>query len=513
MKLASVATDVSKAGEQRSASGELATDSLAVGISFFVLLSVLQRLVGFGRSIVFCHLMTDDQLGRWSLAFSFLMLASPLAVLGLPGTFGRYFEYFRSRGQAHAFLRRILVLTALLAIGFLSVVWLAPEQVSWILLGTSEHAGLVRNLTLALATVIVFNVAVELAVAMRQIRLVSIVQFVQSLLFAGFACLMLAATSLADSGVVLGYTLSAAVAAAVAVGYLLSRVRVLAPDSCRLDGGLWQRLLPFAGWLWVSNTLFNLFDTVDRLMIVHFAAPEVSTDALVGQYHSSRIVPALLVALSGMLAGVILPYLSEDWEQGRRRRASQRTVLAVKTCALLYVFGGGLVLLASPILFDSLLQGRYDAGLRVLPGTLVYCIWFGLMILTENHLLCAERVRASCFALLLGLIVNITLNSILLPWYGLAGAIAATALANAVGLIATLLMASFAGLRCDRGTWLAISLPLVLLLGWQLTFACLFFIGLLCTRRNFLFDTEERGVLARVVAHWRGFCGRFGIRD
>ena len=417
--MASVASDASTGDRNSPSPAALASDSLAVGIAFFALLSVLQRLVGFGRSLVFCHLLTDEQLGRWSLSFSFLMMAAPFAVLGLPGSFGRYFEHYRQRGQTRAFLRRILWPTTVLTIVFATIVFSLPSTVSRLLLGTSEHASLVRNLAAALVLVVALNVTTELAIAMRQVRLVSIVQFIHSALFAIVACGLLATTSLADQGVLVAYGISGLIAVGLAIWLLLGKINTLTPDSHRLEQSIWSRLLPFAAWIWVSNTLFNLFDTADRLMIVHFAQAEVSNDALVGQYHSSRVIPTLLVAVSGMLAGVILPYLSEYWERGDRAKASRTTMLTLKVCTLLYVFGGAVVLLLAPLLFGTLLQGRYEAGLQILPGTLVYCIWFGLTILAESHLLCAEQARSTCVALILGLVVNIALNAILLPWLGL----------------------------------------------------------------------------------------------
>jgi PST family polysaccharide transporter len=504
--MASVAPDASASGRDSPSVTTLATDSLAVGIAFFAIASVLQRLVGFGRSLVFCHLMSDEELGRWSLSFSFLMMAAPFAVLGLPGCFGRYFEYYRMHGQARRFLRRILWPTALLTIIFATVVLTVPGTVSLLLLGTAEHAALVRGLALALVLVVALNVTTELAIAMRQVRLVSIVQFIHSILFAIFACGLLATTSLADQGVVVGYSVSGLIASGLAIWFLVGKVKTLAPDTERLDSqrldsdrcdrSFWSRLLPFAAWLWVSNTLFNLFDTADRLMIVHFAQGHVSTDALVGQYHSSRVVPTLLVAVSGMLAGVILPYLSEYWERGDRAKASRTTLLTLKVCTLLYVFGGAVVLTLAPLLFGTLLQGRYDAGLQILPGTLVYCIWFGLTILTESHLLCAEQARSTSLALILGLVVNIVLNAILLPWLGLVGAVTATAIANAIALCVTLRLAKSWGLQLDRQTVALTALPIVLLLGSQWTLAVLLAIAWLVIRGGLIFDAAERGVLA-----------------
>lgn len=487
--------------------GKLATDSLAVGIAFFALLSVLQRLVGFGRSLIFCHLMTDEELGRWSLSFSFLVMAGPFAVMGLPGSFGRYFEHYHQRGQTRAFLRKVLTLTVVLTLAFFALVLSIPGVVSHLLLGTPGHADLIRNLAVALLLVVAMNVATELATAMRQVRLVSILQFIHSILFALIACGLLMTTSLADRGVVLGYAIGAAVAVAIAVWMLCKRVRDIDHDREPLGRSLWSRLLPFAAWMWVSNVLFNLFDTADRLMIVHYLPHVGSTDALVGQYHSSRVIPTLLVALSGMLAGVILPYVSEDWERGDRLNAARKTLMSVKVCALLFVFGGALVLMMAPILFGTLLQGRYDAGLAILPCTMVYCIWFGLTILAENHLFCAERARSTSAALLLGLIVNLSLNAILLPRLGLVGAVTATAIANGVALGATLLFAKSCGLGVDRHTVAIVAFPLVLLAGWQWTIAALLVVVLLVMRQGWMFDSQERQWISN---GWDGLQAKLG---
>ena len=50
------------------------------------------------------------------MAYSFLLLAAPVVVLGLPGSFGRYLERFRQRGQLRTFLRRATIWTATLVV-------------------------------------------------------------------------------------------------------------------------------------------------------------------------------------------------------------------------------------------------------------------------------------------------------------------------------------------------------------------------------------------------------------
>jgi hypothetical protein len=87
-------------------------ETLAASVVILLGMTVAQRLVGFGRGVIFCRWLPVEELGQWDAAFAFLNLAGPLVVLGLPGSFGRYVEHFRQRGQFHVFLRRTAVVTA-----------------------------------------------------------------------------------------------------------------------------------------------------------------------------------------------------------------------------------------------------------------------------------------------------------------------------------------------------------------------------------------------------------------
>src|SRR4051812_26554121 len=59
------------------------SDSIAI----MLVLTAVQRLVGFGRSVLFCMFLSPFELGQWDIAFGFLLLAAPVAVLSLPAAF------------------------------------------------------------------------------------------------------------------------------------------------------------------------------------------------------------------------------------------------------------------------------------------------------------------------------------------------------------------------------------------------------------------------------------------
>ena len=133
-------------------------------------------------------------------------------------------------------------------------------------------------------------------------------------------------------------------------------------------------MIPFAAWLLLANVLMNLFEVVDRYMIIHFSGrPAGNALDVVGNYHASRVVPMLLVSLAAMLAAMITPHLSHDWESGRRELAAARLRLFLKLVGLGLFATAVAVVVAAPLLFDVALRGKFPGGQAVLPWTLVYC--------------------------------------------------------------------------------------------------------------------------------------------
>jgi len=484
-----------------------AVDSLAVGMAFALSAVVLQRLVGFVRGILFCRYLPDDQLGMWSLAFSFMLLFAPLTVLGLPGSFGRYVEFYRARGTLRSFLRRTTLVTALLALLGIAALAMGREWFGWLIFNDTGQGQLVLLLALVLVGVIAFNFLTELLTALRKVRWVSYMQFGSAILFAAVGIPLVAGTTLGIRGVVIAYGASCLIPAVCVLPFMWGIWRELPAGPALRGSALWSKLIPFAAWVWVINILTNMFDAADRYMILHFAP--LSADAaqsLVGQYHSSRIVPLLMVGAATMIAGVLLPYLSHEWEAGRRSEVSHRVNLAIKLVALCFTAGAAAILLLSPILFGWILAGRYDAGLSVLPLTLTYCVWFSLFLVANTYLWCDEKASLGSAALFVGVLGNIGLNLVLVPTLGLQGAVIATAAANAITLSLLYVLCWRRNMRLTTGTLLVTLLPLVLLLGaWQAAVLALA-VAVVATTGSWLFDTREKELIGGLFSR---FANRF----
>ncbi|MCC9605407.1 oligosaccharide flippase family protein [Blastopirellula sp. JC732] len=454
-----------------SASDSVATDKpqisatpLAESLMLLAVLTVVQRLVGFLRGVLFCRWLSPEQLGQWDLLFGFLMLAGPLVVLGVPGTFGRYVEYYNQRQQLKTFLKRTGVVSLVLTILGCSVLIIWDRQAAMVLFNESTSYQTMVAAAITLASVVGFNYLVELFIGMRQMRVVSVLQFVNSLIFAIVGLGLIQFWAPTSMSVIISYGIACAATCILGAYFLTNKYRLLPPETeISTHREFWAKLAPFAAWMWIANLLSNLFLVIDRYMIVHFGGftPEQAA-AEVANYHSSRVVPWLMASVAGLVIGVLLPHLSADWEAGRRREVGESSNLIVKLGSLVFTGGGVMILLAAPWLFGVVFSGKYDGGLAVLPWTVASCAWSSIGGLTLLYLYCAEKAKLVSLLYAVGLTFNICLNFLLLPRLGLEGAVLATAVSNGITFCVGLSLCRRLGMEVDSATWMAVLLPLTL---------------------------------------------------
>jgi O-antigen/teichoic acid export membrane protein len=444
------------------AAAGLRSDTLALGVVLLLISTVMQRAVGFAREICFCRWLSPEELGEWDMAFGFLMMAGPLLVMSLPGTFGRYVERYRQAGQLRSFFGRTAGFCTLMAAPLLVVILVFRGAVSYLVFGSRDHEGAVLLMSGTLVFIIAFNYLVCVFTSLRSMKVVSLIELGNSVFFGILGIGLLCCHQATAGAMVVAYGASCLLCVAGAAAWLARSWRSFPQESALMpQGELWSNLLPLAAWILLNNMLWNLFDVVDRYMIVHLL-PGTPAEALaeVGNYRSSRVLPLLLSSITMMIATAMLPHLSHDWEAGRRRQVSDRLNMFLKIWSVLLTAGAAVVLFAAPALFRVGFQSKFAGGLHVLPLTLTYCTWFGLSMLLQTYLWCAERAYVASVVAGLGVLVNVGLNLVLLPRLGLQGAVLATATANGTALLLMGLLCRRYGFSLHRGTIVGLLLPL-----------------------------------------------------
>jgi O-antigen/teichoic acid export membrane protein len=429
-----------------------------------LLANVLQRLVGLLRNLGFCRYLSDAELGQWAMANSFFVLAAPLAVLGLPGSFGKFVEIYRRQGALGNYLRALTLASGCGLAALATAMCLAPQSFAWLVFNDVQAAGCIGWIVATLAAVTVFNFVNELMSALRQVRVVSAMQFINSV---GFALIAMAGLMWTQSWSVLLPSYTAACLLALLPGLWV--LRQAHAQELRIAGpidGMWQRIVPFAIALWCMNLLTNMFDVCDRTLLLHLTPGDAAHgQAVIGQYHCGRIIPNLLISVASLFSGILLPYLSADFESGDSQRLGKRLGQVLQIVALLFTVAAVVALAASSLLFDVTLGGRYAQAQRILPLALLQGIWMSLFLLAQTYLFCIERGKQVSLILALGLGLNLVLNVPMITHFGLAGSVAATALANGVILALVLWRIGREGQSLGWPTAISCFVPLGLVLG------------------------------------------------
>jgi len=171
----------------------------------------------------------------------------------------------------------------------------------------------------------------------------------------------------------------------------------------------------------------------------------------------------------------------------------------LKLTSLGMLAAGVVVLWAAPLLFHVAFEGRYDDGLAVLPWTLTYCVWYALLIVAQNFIWCAERTKLGTIPLASGLIVNIALNFVLIPMWGLLGAVVATTVATGLAVGVLYAINRRHGMEIQSGLiWLSIA-PVALGGGVWWGTAALVLLAAVVPFSRTLFTHSERHALMQFI--------------
>lgn len=481
-------------------------DRLSDSVLILLSLTVVQRIIGFTRNVLFCLWLSAEELGQWDLVFSFLTLAVPVAVLSLPGCFGRYVSYYRQRGQLRRFLRRTVGATAALAIAAGVVVTVNRGWFSNFIFGRADRTDLVLALAFTLLALIAYNVIVELLISLRMQRLASGLELLNTVVFAGLGVVLLAGWQAGVLSVVMAYGAACLLSALVALYWVRPLWRSLkgAPGGAREPVAIWSKVVPFAAALWLSQALGNLFGMADRYILVHHSGqPSAEALAMVGDYYSSRIVPTLLMNVCGLLATVTLPFLSHDWETGPQPRVSSRLNLLLKLAGIGLLGTATAVLFLSPVLFGWVLRGKFQAAPAIASLMLAYACWSGLAGLAKNYLWCAEKAAWVSVAFAVGLVSNVGLNLVLAPRFGVYGVAHGTCAAQAVVLLFIYGLSGAHGLMLHPGTWLLSAAPLALWFGPWAALATLLAICLAAAGTDLVLNRAEKRQIADTLSRYR----------
>lgn len=478
-----------------SADRAFTKDPVSHSLGIVGVLSVVQRVVGVGRSIVFARALGPEQIGLYNLTAFVLSLGIPLVTFGLASAYGRYVPRYEANRSLRAFMRVTTATTVTLTLGFVVLAWIFARPLTTLLLGDARSVWAFRITLLTLLPAVLHRNLSSFFKGLLAFRLSAFIEFAYLGLFTllGVGAVLLWRPRL---DVVLWTNLAAYLLPVLFFGTLTWRFLVRLPDQRDTvdEEQFTRKMFRFCVWFVVIPSGLTLFDYVDRLMLTHFL--DVRT---VGIYSQAFTTTSFLLALGYVPNLVLGPTLSAAWER-RDLSGVQRTFNTTLKLMLLLMLGASVVLVVLKRWILVTAYGvDYADGARVMAPLLAFQCFDVTYSIAGMYSGLVEKTYLPALAVGTGLAVNVGLNVLLIPAYGMPGAAYAAMLSYALINVVLYALNRRTGLHLGRSTQIVCALPFALLLPVPFLLAVAAATLVLVCATDRILDAEEKADATRVV--------------
>jgi len=381
--------------------------------------------------------LSQTDFGTYSLALTVISLTGAIATLGLHEGVPRYIAYFRGKKEDHK-IQEIVVSGLLMGlVAGVVAMFLSPivfERAAAGMFDTQENiASIVRIMIFAIPLTIFLNIAIAIYRGFDRtnvnmyfydvIRPVSLWVFVSIAVLAGVS---LHTFVIAD-------LLSMVFTFGLMVVYFIKNPPFKPELKIRFSEPT-KQLVKYSFPLLISATLLNLMTWTDTIMLGYFKSSQV-----VGIYSAVYPLVSFLTIIITSMGFVYIPVASRIWGEGRQDILESLYKIVTKWCFVLS-FPAFVLMFVYPEAVLTMLYGEeYAIGstvLRVLALGFITNSYFGfnyhtLMAVGDSGFLMKCSTASA--------LINVVLNFVLIPDYGMIGAAAASSVSFAsIELLMTL---------------------------------------------------------------------------
>ena len=405
-------TQSSETGENQSTADSLAT--VASGGTLVAASKVVSLAFGFLTQLVMARLLTEAAYGEVVLTLAVVNIGGLFATLGLDDGVMRELPHHedtpaKSRGVIRAgFLTSIVSGSVVALLIYLSAPVLATQ-----IFRDPSLTPLFRIASIGVPFVVLSNVAVSLARGARDARPHAIV----NQLFQPFARLLLIAGL-----VLLGFEAAGAVAgqmAAVVLAALLALYigyRIL-PDVRAPSERMYRPLLAFSLPLVLVQGMGFLNSNLDIYMVGYFMqSPDI------GVYNIALQLGNLLTAVVATMGFLLPPVMTRLHEQGQTQEMQRTYQVITKWLVVLGLPVFVVLFFAPEFVIGTLFGGDYARGSTALRILLLGKLFAILMGLNGMALIALGENRVVSYIMFCQVLVNVGVNVLLIPVYGIEGA-------------------------------------------------------------------------------------------
>ena len=404
---------------------------MTLGRALFAYLPVnlANILVSFGLIVVLTRLLGSEEFGRYAIAMITLQFVHMAAFTWLEAAMARFQARAEKDGDIADHLRTLYTLGGVLGVGlialFLAIIFVLPinTDLKTVLAFAIGSAGLQ----------VIFNLGMEAHRASHRIIRYSLTYSVQTTLSFSIGIALVLFTPLRESGPFLGIALGLALAMIIDLPFMLRRQK-----GGRFQTDRAKRYAAYGLPLCVSLLLGYMLNTSDVYVIAAFMG-----EASAGQYNagynlSNRTLEILFVWISMAMTPAAVTAFEKDGSE-----ASQDVMRS---------YSASLLWLAMPAAVGIALVSK-DAGfilgesvraeaVTVMPFIAVAGLINGLLTYyVQRAFMLSGQTKTIVWTMVPPVLVNLALTLLLVPSYGLMGAVAATIIGYFLAFVIAVIVA------------------------------------------------------------------------
>ncbi|MBS3054181.1 MAG: flippase [Candidatus Aenigmarchaeota archaeon] len=405
-------------------------EAVGRGTSLIFMFSMLAAAIGYGFRIFLSRSLAVDEFGLFYSVVAFIATIGVFRELGLATSLVKYISELKSK-QNFAGIKSSIIMV-FLAQTILSVAIFTPLIFFSDILA-SQYFGMPQASTVLFFLLIeaIVNMGIYSAVfqGMQKFKIFGLIEiFRVSILFA-FAIPL---ASNGAVGIALAQLLTTLVMNVIFVGIAFKEMPALISEKFVFDTKLLRNVFKFGLTLWLGNIIVMLVSRLDIIFITYFRALKE-----VAWYNVSLPTAMLLTTFSAAVNNTLYPTVAELWANGRKEDVARGMESIIKFFFVL-MLPPALVFLAYPdIIITTLFGESYlpaSFSLQILSIGMLFSSISSIFLGVINGI-GRPDMNAKVVSVVAG--ANFALNALLVPFYGLDGAAAATAISFGIMFLMT----------------------------------------------------------------------------
>jgi len=381
--------------------------------------NLLQKVILLALLPVFTHFLIPQEYAIYTNIVVFISFASLLYFLGFQQAIFSYFYHKKTPEYHYTLISSIFISLLVFGVILSLIIVIFRGELSQLILRSPDYAHIMIWVSVILFFDVIYGMVLSILNMMERSKQYILVGNFKHILLLILLVVAAIASRFSLDTIFMLMTISSALAVLVAIGVMSSIMRDFAAQITEkriFSLPIVKKMLSF-GLIMIPGTFAMLILKVsDRYMLTYLSARSLYD---VGIYAIGYRIGMIITFLNSIVSLVYFPYAMRVADDSHAKESFKKVFNAY------VVFGGILgffVILFSPEIFKIFINKSYHEAIRIVFFGVISNYLYGIFNIINLSFYVKKKAGNIAFAVGLGAILNIVLNFILIPKYGIYGA-------------------------------------------------------------------------------------------